>query len=122
MDDCNYIAAIGVVVCNILDRSDGLGDCVPLLPADGAVFAGVVETVLASWCTMEVDHHFESSTTCPPNCIVEDWNLPLYVRVAIKGRNSPVSDRYTDVIEARSCNSIKVILGDPGIPMISQTG
>ena len=70
LNDCDHVAVTRVVLCDVLDCGDGLSNRIPLLPVHGAIFAGVVEAVLATWCTVEVDHDLEPSTTRPADGIV----------------------------------------------------
>ena len=122
LNNCDHIVVIRVVHCDVLDRRDGLSYRIPLLPVHGAIFARVVEAVLAPWRTVEVDHDFESSATRPADGLVENGDLALDVRVAIERGNGPVADGNADMVETSRCNSIEVVLGDPCVPVVGEAG
>ena len=107
---------------DVLDRGDRLSYRIPLLPVHGSIFAGVVKAVLATWCTVEVDHDLESSATRPADGLIENGDLTLDVRVAIERSNGPVADGNTDMVETSRRNSIEVVLGDPCVPVVGKAG
>ena len=110
------------MLCDVLDCSDGLSNSIPLLPVHGAISARVVEAVLTTWCTVEVDHDLQPSSARPADGIVENRDLTLYVRVAIERGNGPVAEGNADVVETCGRNSIEVVLGDPCVPVVGEAG
>ena len=90
------------------------------MPVYGAVAAGVIEAVLGARRAVEIDHYFETGTSGPANCLVEDGKLALHIWVTIQGRDSPVTDWDADMVQASCCDLVEVGLGNPGVPVISK--
>ena len=77
------VRVTGVASSKNLKRGDGLADRVTLLPINRSVAAAVVEAILGSRCTMEINQDFETGVSSPDNRLVQNSQLSLDVWVAI---------------------------------------
>ena len=120
--DCGYdVCVAGVALREVLNCSDGLLDCVALLPIDGTVATAVVETVLRAGCAMKIKHNLETRATGPLDGLIKDIQLALDIGVTLQWCHSPVSDRDTNMVQTGLSNLVEVVLSDPRVPMIAQT-
>jgi hypothetical protein len=122
-------------------RSDGvLGvlNSVSLLPVDGPTLSTVVKAILGSrgcsirsvyaeqnqrelYCrltTVQVNHHLQSSSASPANCLIEELQLAVNIRIALEMLHSPISDGDSNVIHASSSNLVEVVLSNKSAPML----
>ena len=71
---------------------------------------------------MKIEQYLEIGISSPADGLIQDIQLPLDVGVAIQGCNGPVPDRDTNMVEAIVANFGEVIFGDPGVPVVLQSG
>ena len=69
---------------------------------------------------MEIEQDFNASTPCPCDCLVQDRQLPLYIRITVQRCNGPIANGYADMIQSRACDLIEVVLCDPRVPVVLQ--
>ena len=120
--DCrDNIGVASVAFGEILNRGDRLAHCITLLPIDGSVAAAIVETILGSWCSMEIEQDLEIGISSPADSLIQDIQLPLDVGVAIQGCNGPVPDGDSNMVQAVLADLLEVIFGDPGVPMVLES-
>ena len=121
--DCrDNVGVARVALGEVLDCGDGLAHCISLLPIDGSVAAAVVEAVLRPRCSMEIKQNLEIGISSPADCLIQDIQLPLDVRVAIQRCDGPVADWDSNMIQAILANLLEVVLGDPGVPVVLESG
>ena len=120
--DCrDHIGVARVAFGEVLDRGDGLAHGITLLPIDGSAAAAIVETVLGSWCSMEIEQDLEIGISSPADRLIQDVQLPLDVGLAIQGCNGPVPDGDSNMVQAVLGDLLEVTLGDPGVPMVLES-
>ena len=112
----------GVALGEVFDGGDGLGDGGALLPVDGAVATAVVEAVLRARCAVEIEHDLETCASGPADGLIEDFQLTLDVGVTLQWCDSPISDGDANMVQTNLSNLVEVVLGNPRVPMITQTG
>lgn len=71
---------------------------------------------------MKIKQDSEVSVSSPGNSLVQDIQLSLDVWVSIYWCGSPVSNGNSNVVQAILGNLGEVIFGDPGFPMLRQSG
>ena len=111
----------GVALGEVFDGGDGLGDGVALLPVDGTVASAVVETVLRARCAVEIEHYLETCASGPADGLIKDFQLALDIGVTLQWCHSPIADGDANVVQTDFSNLVEVVLGDPCVPMITQT-
>ena len=115
------VCVAGVALGEVFDGGDGLGDGVALLPVDGTVATAVVEAVLRARCAVEVEHDLETCASGPADGLIKDFQLTLDIRVTLQWCHGPISDGDANMVQTNLSNLVEVVLGDPCVPMITQT-
>ena len=62
---------------------------------------------------MQIEEDLDTSTSCPCNSLIQDWELSLDIWISIERIESPVSDWDSNVVQAEGGNLLEVSLGDP---------
>lgn len=120
--DCrDYVSVAGVTRSEILKRGERLADGIALLPIHRAVAAAIVEAILRSRRSVQIEQNFEVSTSSPADSLIQDIQLSLDVRITVKRCNSPITDGNTNMVQAVPTDLVEVVLSDPSVPMIRES-
>lgn len=120
LNTSNHIVVIRCSVLVLHRLKDGQGflksvtcgpfHCLTLL-------AAVVEAVLGTWRTMEIDQHLQADGPRPVNGSIHEWSRAFdvwRVRIIV----CPVTDGNSDQVEARIRDLLHILPGDPRLPMV----
>lgn len=109
------------IIAQLVESLDGDLDGVALGPLRSALeLAGVVETVLRPRSTVEIKHHFNAVVLSPANCLSNVIVCAVYERSALATNDGPVANWQTDEVESNGGDLLKVVFGDPCVPVVSK--
>lgn len=111
-----------VFLSHVVEDFDSDSCVVVFLPIENVSFARVVETVLGTWSTVEIDPYLEAGVTGPANGLVKISFSTLNIGVAGKELEGPVADGDSDVVELVLLSNVqKVLFSVPGRPMLLES-
>lgn len=97
-------------------------DIFALLPFDMFTVTAVVEAVLPTRSTVEINPHLQTSLSRPLNGLIQIRELSAHIGITRQRLDRPVSNGDTDVVEACCCHVRKVSRCEEGGPVLFEFG
>lgn len=111
---------VAKVVTQLIEGLDGQSDGITLSPLwCGSQLAGVVEAVLGSGSTVQIEHHLDAVLTSPANRLSNVVICAVHEGSAT--HNRPVANWQTNEVESNGLHLGEIVFGDPCVPMVTQT-
>jgi len=110
-----------MIISDLVQRRVSLGNGIALSPVNGSLAAAVVEAILGTRSTMEIDHDLDALAICPVKGFRQPVVCALHVRLTVDGTHGPVPNGYPDHVDAVTLHLGEVAFGDPAAPVGLET-